>query len=139
MDRETFKQCITYFKIKEVTAVGSEVEDISLTLMDNLDALRHNLIKYDKKVKIRITSLTGGSHAKRSLHNPENNGSRECEAVDFKVIGKISKNNVVQEMIDAGFTGIGVYHGFYHGDIRQFCKLWKRIKGKYLPLIQGLK
>ncbi|MFC1586198.1 hypothetical protein ACFL5V_11680, partial [Fibrobacterota bacterium] len=81
---------------------------------------------------IKITSLTTGKHSPNSYHY-------RGMAVDFKLLGKhgLNRNQIVQNILKAGFNGVGVYSTFYHADLRPktLTALWKRKAGKYLPLI----
>lgn len=123
MDINEFKEKIRNFTVEEVKAVGSRVEDISPRVFYRLDSLRYNL-----GVPIKITSLDQGVHVDGSYHN-------YGLAVDYRLLKYVPKNKVLQVMLDCGFRGIGVYHGFYHADVRDEYALWKRVNGIYLPLI----
>jgi len=125
-----FVKHIKHFNLSEIRKASYlGIESIDSHLMYTLDKLREKL-----GVPIKITELNKGKHVKGSWHTR----FKKCRAVDFKVLGSIPKNKVLQAMLDVGFKGIGMYHGFYHGDVRPRYKLWKRIKGKYLPLITKL-
>lgn len=129
MDSVDFKN-LEYFSEKEITSLGCDPEEINYILMLRLDILRRKL-----GCPIKITSLTNGKHATKSLHYPKNTKSGLCEAVDFKVLKPKAKQKVLQTMIDVGFRGIGVYSWGFHGDIRKNCALWQYANGVYLPLV----
>jgi len=75
--------------------------------------------------KIRINCLTEGKHVRGSYHG-------QGMAIDWRVLGKVNYNKVLQACLDAGFKGIGWYEWWkprpgFHTDIRQGgVKVWKR-------------
>ncbi len=132
MKAEDFKH-IDHFTAKEIRRTGAKLKDVDIMVIYHLNILRGYL-----GIPIKITCLSTGKHTPKSYHYVTED--RLCWAVDFKLCpgrGRKMppKNKVVQAMLDAGFTGIGIYSTFYHGDIRGYYALWKRVRGIYLPLV----
>lgn len=124
---------IKYFTAREVRATGAKLKYVDKRVIICLDRVRKHF-----GIRIKINHLSTGKHAPGSYHYVTE--ERDCLAVDFKFRpgrGKKMppKNKVVQVMIDCGFRGIGVYGWGFHGDVRDKCALWKRVRGIYLPLI----
>lgn len=118
------------FTLYEIENVCSDIKTVSFKTIQMLDELR-NLIKKP----IAITEINLREHSPASQHYPKNTISALSEAVDFKILGGYANNEILQLMLDVGFTGIGIYKTFFHGDTRIRHKIWKRIKGIYLPIV----
>ncbi len=116
---------INNFTFKEIEDNCLNPDNIGLGLILKLDKLRNTL-----RLPINILDLNRLKHAENSYHY-----KLPCSAVDFRVIGDIEENKLLQAMLDVGFKGIGFYDtGFVHGDIRPKFALWRRIKGIYYPM-----
>ena len=125
MTPQQLKDYCPNFSIREVLDTGSQLRDIDATTMFNVQKVRSRL-----GVPIKLTSIIrGGDKGQHPLG----------KAVDFKVLDEhyaSNPNKVVQVMLDCGFRGIGVYSWGFHGDTRLEFKMWKRVKGIYLPLVE---
>lgn len=126
-----------YFNAEEIRATGAKLEDVSFQLMLALKAYR---IAINRPVWLIPGGLTTGKHEAGSYHyRPEG-------AVDFYHSDPVSADLVVEELLDAGFKGIGVYWNgsikSFHADRRDEVKLWRGVKKagdagwKYSDLVQ---
>lgn len=130
VNKDFFETYVSYFSLNEILKLKCDPAEIHPDIMLTIDALRYVIGR-----PIVITALTNGKHAEKSLHNPKNNTSQKCEAIDFKIVRPPQKNKCIQSMLDVGFHGIGVYSWGFHGDIRKKHALWRRENGVYKPLI----
>ena len=131
---------ITDFTPREVSAVGSHIKDLQLSLMVAAQRFREDL---DRRVK--ILSLTGGGHVAGSYHYM----GRAMDVFLYAKDGEILIGDVFKAALNAGFNGVGIYWNgkcwSFHLDVRSKLGFWSAYKKKderkwtYIPLTLDVK
>jgi hypothetical protein len=114
---------IKHFTEKEIKATGAEIADVDFFTIKKIDWVR---MRCGLPITLPKNGITSGKH--RSFYH------KAGKAVDFYLIQEIHFRQVIKFMLEAGFTGIGLYWNgkiySYHGDTGNDYRFWKAIKVK---------
>ncbi|WP_432408649.1 YcbK family protein [Wukongibacter sp. M2B1] len=102
------------FKLSEfVCKEGKNEVYVDIKLINKLQLLRKKL---DKPIVI-ISGYRSPSYNKRVGGSPKSQ-HLEGKAVDIKKVKGISDEEFIKIVVELGFTGVGLYDGFWHIDVR---------------------
>jgi len=131
----SWDEVVSHFVTKGCTTAMASVEiaKIDKKVFEKLQQVRTAIMS-----PIKLNSITDGGHTAGSYHYLG-------LAVDWHPSDvRIQPNKILQACLTAGFRGVGWYPEWrwpgFHVDIgeRVEIKVWKKVSGDYLPLIERI-